>query len=950
MDTNKVRPAACGQNLAGEWTERRIGVCCCEPAAALRLAMKKLIAGIFLCLLLFMNMACAEIAEDLTSQCRITSAGKGTESVHDGLYTSFWRNREMKNGYLEFETPEGKSARWLYICFGEEPQYWEIQAERGGQWETIIVGEMRYAHTLLDLGAETHFRLIDTSGKKAQFKINEVSVFGDGELPDWVQVWQPTQDKADILLLAAHPDDELLFFGGTIPDYGVERGLSVVVAYMSYSNTTRKSELLNGLWSMGVRNYPVIGTFHDTYSGTLEDGYHRWKQKDVDTFITGLIRRYRPEVILSHDVNGEYGHGAHKVCADAALRCSMNASDPTFCPDSAQIYGTWDVKKVYLHLAKEQPIHMNWRVPLASQNGRTGLEAADAAYRLHVTQATTHFVVSDEDKNSCADFGLVYSTVGPDVEGGDFLEHIEVTTADLSPTDANEKPATVANTGNVQPTDAAADAAQMEPSGRAKVVLVMEPAADESSATDTSNTDTKQETALSTNDGVLARIESGPSVSLQTETAARTDETTEQPNQALITFTPDTASGTRSGMTAKIITTDETASADEPEDEQDQTEGPDQQAQTDQADGTQQQPDVPGVSDDTTSQPAQMDAAAGLPIAVLETATEDGAGKAGPQKERITSPSAVRTSSETTRKPYADVAWPADLADVPKDELGYAASGEWVHADDTEGLWFYATPTLVVRVERIFDPVEVLTWYEAHIFCDLDRERFGSILYDPDKPQNKHVQAKLIAKENQVVFGMNTDYYTYRLGRKTMIGMVIRDGRVFFDRVPEANRRQFPNLDTLAMYDDGHWAVYRSDERLASEYIADGAIDVWSFGPYLIRDGEYNPFLKEMKNGFTPQPRCAIGMVEPGHYYAILAEGRIKNVSVGVDIQFLADHAMAVGCKEALNLDGGQTAVMCFMGQQITRIGKYNGGNTSPRATTELMGIGHSDLIDPNTK
>ena len=415
--------------------------------------MKRLMAGIVLCLLLLTGVAVAETAENLTELCKITSPGKGTDSVHDGLYTSYWRNREMKNGYLEFQTPVDKPARWLYICFGEEPLEWEIQAERNGNWETVIVGEMKYAHTLLDLGAETHFRLIDTSGKKAQFKINEVSVFADGELPDWVQQWEPTQEKADILLLAAHPDDELLFFGGTIPDYGVERGLSVVVAYMSYSNTTRKSELLNGLWSMGVRHYPVIGQFHDTYSGTLEAGYNRWKKAEVDAFITRLIRQFQPEVLLTHDVNGEYGHGAHKICADAALRCIENADDPSFCPESAAQYGTWQVKKLYLHLAKEQPIHMNWRIPLTSQGSKTGLEAAAAAYALHVTQQTTHFVVTDEDKNSCADFGLVFTTVGPDEAGGDFLEHITSLTAGSK----EEKEPEVEHESNLQPAQGTLD-------------------------------------------------------------------------------------------------------------------------------------------------------------------------------------------------------------------------------------------------------------------------------------------------------------------------------------------------------------------------------------------------------------------------------------------------------------------------------------------------------------
>ena len=68
------------------------------------------------------------------------------------------------------------------------------------------------------------------------------SVFSDGELPDWVQQWEPTPKKADLLLLVAHPDDELIFFGGTIPTYAVEKNMNVVVAYMSYSNTTRRSE------------------------------------------------------------------------------------------------------------------------------------------------------------------------------------------------------------------------------------------------------------------------------------------------------------------------------------------------------------------------------------------------------------------------------------------------------------------------------------------------------------------------------------------------------------------------------------------------------------------------------------------------------------------------------------------------------------------------------------
>lgn len=299
-------------------------------------------------------------------------------------------------------------------------------------------------------------------------------------------------------------------------------------------------------------------------------------------------------------------------------------------------------------------------------------------------------------------------------------------------------------------------------------------------------------------------------------------------------------------------------------------------------------------------------------------------------------------------KPVADVEWPDDTQ--VKDGKGYLLTGEYVYDNAEEGLWFYASPTLVVRIDRIVDAENTLTWYEARVFCDPSEERFGVVLHNPEKPRAQHVQAAQIAREKQVVFGMNTDYYTYRVGRNTITGMVIRNKEIFFERVPKANRNQFPNLDTLALNEDGSWGVYRSDELTAEEYLLRGAVDVLSFGPYLVREGVPNPFLEEMINGKTDQPRCAVGMIEPGHYFALLAEGRIRNVSVGVSVAFLAEHMLAEGCVEAINLDGGQTAVMTFMGNQISRIGKYDGGKTSARATTEILGVGFSDLIDPTLK
>ena len=93
----------------------------------------------------------------------------------------------------------------------------------------------------------------------------------------------------------------------------------------------------------------------------------------------------------------------------------------------------------------------------------------------------------------------------------------------------------------------------------------------------------------------------------------------------------------------------------------------------------------------------------------------------------------------------------------------------------------------------------------------------------------------------------------------------------------------------------------------------------------------------------SKNPRCALGMVEPGHYVAILAEGRLKR-SGGITVGYLAKMMREKGCVNAFNLDGGQTAVMVFMGKQLNQIGKYD-GKTNSRPTSEVLGIGTSDQV-----
>jgi hypothetical protein len=141
-------------------------------------------------------------------------------------------------------------------------------------------------------------------------------------------------------------------------------------------------------------------------------------------------------VVITHDVKGEYGHGAHLVCADAMQKCVGYAADKSKYTDTVKTYGTWQVKKLYLHMGKENVIEMDWDQPLSAFGGKTGFEMAVEGYSWHVSQHDAGqknpetgkyeaFVVEPRTSDySCYRFTLVHTTVGPDVEKNDFFENI----------------------------------------------------------------------------------------------------------------------------------------------------------------------------------------------------------------------------------------------------------------------------------------------------------------------------------------------------------------------------------------------------------------------------------------------------------------------------------------------------------------------------------------------
>ena len=707
--------------------------------------MKKWLIALLTLLALSLSVAFAAEANDITEDCKfkVCSSGRKYTLMTDKKYTSYWESNKIKTPWIAITAPEGKPIAGLYVCFGNMPESWEIQtSDDGKDWFTAVPGDTRFLHAYVALPQPAqHVRLAVTSEKKTALRINDLFVLSEGDLPDWVQVWQPTEEKADILFLSTHPDDELIFFGGAIPTYAVEQQRKVVVAYFTRSNTTRSSELLNGLWHMGVRTYPVIGNFNDSYAKNLKAAYKSAGGKGkVNEWIVGLYRQYKPEVVVTQDTNGEYGHKQHMMIADAAQNCIALAANEDEFTASTIAYGTWQVKKLYLHLYPENQITFDWTVPLKSMNGATGIELAEEAYTLHKTQASSGMSVTETGtKYDNRVFGLAFTTVGEDVRKDDFLENIY---------------------------------------------------------------------------------------------------------------------------------------------------------------------DAPGSYD------------------------------------------AAANNVEATPAP-TEV--PAYMAHMPAlNAKGFLDEGEYLYSSEDEGLWIYVSQTSKVIIQRKYDATQPLTWFEADLYGDLDAgEMLRTVQNDPEKMGKVRVDATETAKKHNVVFAMNTDYYTYRVAvnNNRHTGVVIRDGRILYDdpyTEKQVTNSMFPNLDMLAFMPDGSLKVYHSWEKTAQEFIDEGVQTVYSFGPYLLLDGKVSE--RAYANNENKNPRCAIGMVEPGHYVAIMCEGRLKR-SAGVTISYLAKMMRAKGCQVAFNMDGGQTAVMVFMGKQLNQIGAYDGGKTNSRPTSEVLGFGTSEQV-----
>lgn len=301
-------------------------------------------------------------------------------------------------------------------------------------------------------------------------------------------------------------------------------------------------------------------------------------------------------------------------------------------------------------------------------------------------------------------------------------------------------------------------------------------------------------------------------------------------------------------------------------------------------------------------------------------------------------PTVVPTPSPTP----VPVKTPKPLPSAPPlDENGFldesAGLQEFIHADSENGLWLYYTDSLAIELKRFEDVENDLIWFEGDIRCS-EETPLKSYLTQGKTPGKNFRNPIDFSRLNDIVLAVTDDYFGFRIDVNMRLGIVIREGVIIADKTYANDRAAFPNLEVLAVFADGSMKTFKSNDHTAQEYLDMGAVNVFSFGPVLVTEGEYSDHMLKEDYYTYREPRCALGMIEPYHYMLLVVEGR-NGESKGTYLTWLADKMLEKGVTEALNLDGGGTVALLFMGELL------NKSTRNVRQITSLIGFGNSSLV-----
>ncbi len=258
--------------------------------------------------------------------------------------------------------------------------------------------------------------------------------------------------------------------------------------------------------------------------------------------------------------------------------------------------------------------------------------------------------------------------------------------------------------------------------------------------------------------------------------------------------------------------------------------------------------------------------------------------------------------------------------------------------DEEAGSWIYRSDILSVEIRREQTQLKrgPLTYFVAHVYTR-DYDSFYSTFASNRKNGASICWPEDMARRYKSVLWINGDnLVNAEAGGK---GVLIRDGRIF---------SLSQGSHSLAYYSETQsFAIISRHEVDARTLWESGTQDVFSFlrGSDLVVEGEISSGARRVTQR---NPRTALGMVEPGHFVVIVADGRQPKYSIGMTPLELAQAFLDEGCVLAYNLDGGQSTCLYFLGVKLNHhgneVGRPTNADSKQRRLPEGLAWGYSPL------
>lgn len=239
-----------------------------------------------------------------------------------------------------------------------------------------------------------------------------------------------------------------------------------------------------------------------------------------------------------------------------------------------------------------------------------------------------------------------------------------------------------------------------------------------------------------------------------------------------------------------------------------------------------------------------------------------------------------------TPEPISSTMWGANFPDKFTD-------GEVIQDENS-----YKSAHVNVAVQKV--QKDGVTYYLADIYI-ADLKYFMTAFADGKYQGDREYVYKVAQKKNAII-AINGDYY------KVNAGPVFKNGEFYRDEKYK---------DVLVMFKDGTMQTFTKD-KFDMNALKGNAWQIFTWGPMLLKDGEPMTKFNLPASIGGANPRTAIGYYEPGHYVFLTVDGRSKD-SKGMSMTELSQFFHDLGCKVAFNLDGGGSAQMAFMGNEINQ-------------------------------